>query len=205
MKVTAATPARQHLMNVELDDGQSGAIDKTVWEHSGLTVGSSLTEEEWATLCECSAVHRAREKALYYLSLRDYGSGELVSKLRQGGIDKELAVATVARLVDSGLIDDVRYATMLARDMSARKLYPTRRIRMALREKGFDADTIDEAVAQLDAQEEQQALEFLRKKGYNGADDPAKREKVLAQMARYGFSYAAAKRAMALFDEEDSF
>ena len=205
MRITAATPKRQHLVRIDLDDGQSGDIDKTVWEHSGLSVGQVLDDEEWVALTECSAVHRAREKALYYLSLRDYGAGELVQKLRQGGIDKDLAAQTVARLQESGLINDERYAAMLARDMSARKLYPPRRIAMALKEKGFDAETVAQAIEQLDVEEEQQALELLRKKGYNGTDDAAKRQKALGMLARFGFSYATAKRALTLLEEETTF
>ncbi len=205
MVITAVVPKRQHLVCIELDDGQCADIDKTIWEHSGLQVGSALSDEEWIALGERSAVHRAREKALYYLSLRDYGAGELVQKLRQVGIAKELAAQTVARLQESGLIDDERYAAMLARDMSARKLYPPRRIAMALKEKGFDADTVAAALEQLDVQEEQQALELLRKKGYNGTDDAVKRQKALGTLARFGFSYAIAKRALALLEEESTF
>ena len=205
MRITTATPKRQHLVQITWDDGQCGDIDKTIWEHSGLSVGHELADDEWETLLERSATHRAREKALYYLSLRDYGAGELVQKLRQSGIEKELAVQTVARLQDSGLINDERYAAMLARDMSARKLYPPRRIAMALKEKGFHAETIAQAIEQLDLEEEQQALELLRKKGYNGTDDAAKRQKALAMLARFGFSYATAKRALTLLEEETTF
>lgn len=201
MSVIAVKPAKKHLYEIVLDGGQRVWIDKTVWEHSGLREGDEMTDEALQALTERSEAYRAREKALYYLSLRDYGSGELIAKLRQADIDRALAEATVARLVESGLIDDQRYAEMLARDMSTRKLYPKRRIAMALREKGFDSDTIDEALLQLSCEEEQQALELLRKKGYNGAADYAKREKTLAMLARYGFSYAAARRAMVLWEE----
>ncbi|MBQ3093543.1 MAG: hypothetical protein IJC52_00075, partial [Clostridia bacterium] len=114
MTVLDVKAAKLHVYTVELDDGQCVSIDKTVWEHSGLSKGSVLDDEELTALCARSDEYRAREKALYYLSLRDYGSGELVSKLRQAGIEKELAGATVQRLVDSGLIDDTRYAAALA-------------------------------------------------------------------------------------------
>lgn len=203
MKVVSVTAAKQHLYTIVFDDGLSGSIDKTVWEHSGVAVDAELDDDAWEALCVRSQVYRAKEKALYYLSLRDYGSGELRSKLRQAGIDKELATATVERLCESGLIDDARYATALARDMSERKLYPKRRVAMALREKGFSAEVIEQAIEKLDAQEAQQALELLYKKRYNGKSDPKTREKALAMLARYGFSYAACKQALALWDAEN--
>lgn len=203
MKVVSVTKAKQHLYTICFDDGQSGSIDKTVWEHSGLTADAEIDDAAWDALCERSQVYRAKEKALYYLSLRDYGSGELRAKLRQAGIDKTLAEATVARLCESGLIDDARYAAALARDMSERKLYPKRRVAMALREKGFSAEDIEQALEKLDAQEAQQALELLYKKRYNGKSDAKSKEKALAMLARYGFSYAVSKQALSMWDAEN--
>ncbi len=201
MRILAVEAAKQHLFRVSVEDGEA-MIDKTIWGHSGWQIGDELSDAEWAALSESSEAHRAREKALYYLSLRDYGSGELTNKLCQAGIARDRATATVERLVQSGLIDDKRYALMLARDLTARKLYPKRRVAMALREKGFDSDTIVEILSKLPEEEEQQALELLRKKRYNGASDRKQREKTMAMLARYGFSYAASQRAMALREEE---
>ncbi len=201
MIVTEVKAAKQHLYTIVFDDGESMDIDKTVWEHSGIQKQDEMSLKQAEELLSASNEYRAREKALYYLSLRDYGSGELVQKLCRVGIDRTLASVTVDKLAAAGLIDDVRYAGLLARDMSTRKLYPKRRIAMALREKGFASDVIEEILLQLPAEEEQQALELLRKKGYNGAADCVKREKALAMLARYGFSYAAAKRALALWEE----
>lgn len=203
MTVLSVKPARLHLYDITLDDGQCGSIDKTVWEHSGFAVGSALDDAQWEALLEHSAQHRAREKALYYLSLRDYGSGELETKLCRVGIDRDLAHRTVSRLTESGLIDDTRYATMLARDMSERKLYPKRRIAMALREKGFPSAAVEDALLQIDDKEEQQALELLKKKRYNGFHEPAEKQKALAMLARYGFSFSAAKRAIERYADED--
>ncbi len=199
--VLAVEAAKLHQVRVVTDDGET-LIDKTVWAQYGRPIGEELTDAEWQYILEYSAVYRAREKALYYLSLRDYGRAELISKLCQVGIERDRAEATVTRLVESGLIDDRRYARMLAQSMQTRKLYPKKRIAMALREKGFDADTVQEALFELPDEEEQQALELLRKKRYNGASDRKQRDKALAMLARYGFSYAVAQRALMLREEE---
>ena len=99
-----------------------------------------------------------------YLSNRDYGSSELIQKLCLAGIERTLAQETVYRLCESGLINDERYAMMMARDMQERKLYPKRRIAMALREKGFSSEIISLAVDALPDEEEEQALALLQKK-----------------------------------------
>lgn len=202
MRIRSVKPAKQHLYIVELDDGQCTEIDKTVWEHSGFCVEDELSDVQFASLQEHSISYRAREKALYYLSSRDYGSVELIRKLCRAGVDKSVAEETVFRLCDSGLINDERYAVMLARDMQERKLYPKRRVAMALREKGFSADVIAQAVEALADEEEEQALALLQKKRICYTEDPKQREKTLAMLARYGFSYAVSIRALARLNEE---
>ncbi len=203
MTIISAKPAKNHVYELVFDDGQNGSVDKTVWEHSGYAVSSVLTPEEWETLCCRSQTHRAREKALYYLSHRDYGSGELIRKLCQSGIERTLATETVQRLAESGLIDDNRYAKLLARDLQSRKLYPKRRIALALKEKGFSSDVIQSAVESLADEEEQQALELLRKKRYNIGGDPSARNKALAMLSRYGYSYSVSRRAIERLEQED--
>ncbi|MBR5134787.1 MAG: regulatory protein RecX [Clostridia bacterium] len=201
MRISVVKAAKLHLYDIEFDDGSVGAIDKTVWEHSGYREGDEIDPHQWEALFTLSQTHRAREKALYYLSLRDYGVGELVQKLCRAGISRELAQETVSRLEQSGLIDDERYAAALARDMSQRKLYPKRRIAAALREKGFSSEAIENALSELVEEDEKQALELLIKKGYNGKSEAVSYEKWLAKLARYGFSYGASKRAFDLWDE----
>jgi len=201
--ILSVTSAKLHLYEIVFDDGTVGSVDKTVWEHSGYSIGDSMDPHEWDALCELSDTHRAREKALYYLSLRDYGSGELVQKLCRAGIARELASDTVKRLAQSGLIDDERYAAALARDMSSRKLYPKRRIAASLKEKGFSSDVIENALCELPEEETQQALELLIKKGYNGKSEGVPRDKLLAKLARYGFSYSVSRRALELLEDYD--
>ena len=202
MKILSALRGKQHTYTIATDDGRETPVDKTVWEHSGLSAGTEITDEKWQALLELSATHRAREKALYYLSLRDYGQNELTKKLCTAGVERELARQTTARLAESGLIDDTRYAAMLARDMSVRKLYPKRRVAMALAAKGFGSDIVATIISELPEEEEQQALELLRKKRYNTSGEPKLREKALGMLARYGFSYAVARRAVALREAE---
>ncbi len=201
MRINKVTPAKQHLYDVQFEDGQSIPIDKTIWEHSGLSVGADVTQEEQEALYGESLAFRAREKALYYLSNRDYGSGELIQKLCRAGTDRTVAEQTVMRLRESGLIDDERYATTLARDLQERKLYPKRRIAMALREKGFSSEIVSLAVDSLSDEEEEQALSLLHKKRIFMIEDPKQREKVLAMLSRYGFSYAVASRALSRLND----
>ena len=203
MRVQSVQPMKLHLFLITFDDGSTGEIDKTVWQHSGGSIGDEFSDEEWTRLCDLSQRYRAKEKALYYLSLRDYGCTELIRKLTFGGIDSTLAEETVFQLRESGLINDARLAYRVAEDLQNRKLYPKRRIRINLMDKGFSREDIDNALAQLPDDEEKQALELLAKKRYNGNGDARMREKALAMLSRYGFSYTVLKRAIERFETEE--
>ncbi|MBQ9414602.1 MAG: regulatory protein RecX [Clostridia bacterium] len=204
MIVVSVTPAKGHVYCVTLEDGQQASIDKTVWDESPYRKDKDITQDAWETLFDHSQQHRARERALYYLSFRDYGSGEMIKKLVHAGFSGERAAAVVERLQEVGLIDDRRYATILATDMTERKLYPRRRVEMALHEKGFSSEIIAEVVAGLPDKEAEQALELLYKRRYNGNRDEKARKKALGMLARYGFSYTASRKALELWEQDQS-
>ncbi len=204
MRIVSAEKKRGHLMAVALDDGQTADIDIAVWEHSRARTGDEIGEEAWENLRETSVRTRVHERALYYLSARDYGSGEMAGKLRAAGFPRDAAEREVRRLCDAGLIDDERTAGRIARDLASRKLYPRRRIVLALRDRGFSAETAERAAEALPDDEVQQALALLRRKRYNGNMDFSDRQKALGALARYGFSYGAAKEAIERLGEDES-
>lgn len=67
-----------------------------------------------------------REKALYLLSLRDYGRAELEKKLRDEA-GEDAAAEAAGRMEELGLLDDRRYAARLAGDCVGRRCFPRRR------------------------------------------------------------------------------
>jgi regulatory protein len=110
--------------------------------------------------------------------------------------------ALVERLRSSLLLDDVRVATARASSGRARGL-SSRRIGMKLREKGIDADTAKEAMASVDggAVADLEAARVYARKKRLADKDP---QKALAALARQGFSFDIAKRALApVPDDED--
>ncbi len=202
MRVISVQPKKGHLALVTFDDETVGEIDTTVWERSGYAQGSDIGAGEWEALTYESERFRAKSRALYYLSARDYGCGEMAEKLVRAGFGREIAQSTAEELAAGGLIDDGAYARRLAADMASRKFYPNRRIAIALSEKGFSGQTVRLAVDGLPDNETDRALELLRKKRYNNLSDAAVRQKALGMLSRYGFSYSDAKAAAEALAEE---
>lgn len=203
---------RGRLADLLLDDGRTVTLDIRAWEESPYRVGGTLTEEQLTALCEEAAERRAREKALYLLSLRDHSRGELARKLRRDA-DTQTAEAVAERMEELGLVDDARYAERMARDLAERKLYPKNRIVQELRARGVDGETARAAAEELDCDDLRQALALIEKKQYNRRVDREGLRKTAAALGRYGFGADTIRRAVQALrddyenesDEEDDY
>lgn len=117
--------------------------------------------------------------------------------------------ALVDRFERSGLLNDGAYAESMA--ASLRRAGKSRRaILRKMTARGLDPDLSRNALEQEDAgtgggfpeAEAKAARAFVRKKKLGIDKGQAKMKKDLASMARAGFSYDAAKRALEYADEE---
>ena len=200
MIITDIQRIRGHQVQLSFDGAPDVQIDLRVWEESSLKAGSSLSEEELEALLELSRQTRAREKALYLLSKRDYSKKELTDRLcREKGrfqSDRTEAAAAVAgRMADLGRVNDEAYAARLARDYQLHRLYPRRRAIKELCGKGIGRELAEEAVEGTGIADADLALAMLRKKYYNRLQDADDRRRTAAALARQGFSYDDIRRA----------
>lgn len=195
MKITAVSRRRRQLYRLDFEQGDSVEVDVRTFDESPYREGADLTEEQLHTLLATSQHNRARERALYLLGLRDYACKELEQKLYTEA-SPEIAAAVVARLCEVGLLDDARYAARLARSLSEGKHYPRRRIEQELRRRGISPVLAQTVVSELEGEDYEQALALLERKYYNKLNDPDSRRRVIAALARRGFSYGAIRRAM---------
>ena len=210
MIVTSVRRLRGHLVAVALDDGTEIQLDKRTWEESPYGVDSFLSYEQLEELKEHSDRDRAREKAVFLLSRRDYSERELRQKLcREKGRycpdRQEAAQQAAAYMTELGYVNDAAYAARLARVYRLERLYPARRAVEKLCEKGIDRDTAREAVEAVETDDLQLALEFLRKRRYTVPYTHEEAEKQLAALARYGFSAEDSRRALKRRQEEDEY
>ena len=195
MKILSVSRQRRSLYRLDFEDGDPVEVDVRTFDESGFRQGSDLTEEQLNTLIVTSQYNRARERALYLLGLRDYACKELEQKLYTEATP-EVAAAVVERLREVGLLDDERYAARLARSLSEVKHYPRRRIEQELRHRGISPLLAQTAAEEVEGEDYEQALALLQKKYYNKLNDPDSRRRVIAALARRGFSYGSIRRAM---------
>ncbi|MBQ9859692.1 MAG: regulatory protein RecX [Clostridia bacterium] len=198
MKITEAARRRRSLYRLTLNDGREVQVDRRTFEESPYREGGEMTEEQLETLLSLSMYNRAHDRALFLLGLRDYACRELEKKLLEEATP-EIAAQVVERLQEVGLLDDEAYAHRMATGLSEYKGMPRRRVEQELRRRGVDGELAQEAAAGLEREDFQQALALIEKKYYNKLNDPDSRRRVVAALARRGFSYTAVRQAMELY------
>lgn len=206
MKIIEAKRIRgqQYVLTLDGEETLEVTVDAATFDDSWYHVNGYIEPEQLNELLAVSRRNRARSRALYYLSGRDYAAKELERKLYRCA-DKETSAAVVERLTEVGLINDAAYAVRLAQNLMQYKQYPRRRILQALQEKGISREDAAAAVEALDADDFQQALALIQKKYYNKIHDKEGCEKTAAALARYGFSYDVVRRAIQATCEQDQF
>lgn len=201
VRITGLHKRRGRLYQLELDGEPGQTVDARTFDESPYRVGSEIGDGQLEELLAASETARARDKALWLLSHRDYGGTELRRKLQKDA-DAQRAQAVVDRLTELGLVDDDRVAGQLARELCLRKHYPRRRAVGALCARGIDRETAQRAVEETGSDDVEQALALLRKKCYTTLDSESARQKALAALQRYGFDYETVRRAAGQIDED---
>lgn len=109
----------------------------------------------------------------------------------------------IRKFQEIGFLNDAGYAAGLARSLKNRG-WPRSRILMRLKEKGISADIIDEAVEEAAPDEDfRNALIWMRRKRLGAfATTEKTQDKSLAALARAGFDYHTASRALELSKDE---
>ena len=132
----------------------------------------------------------AIKRGLYILSFADNTKKSLVKKLIMKGFSKEIAADAADHLEKTGYINETEAAKTLSHDMAQKKLYGPRRISAALYEKGFSRNAVESAMKELD--EDFHIICGKRIEAMGGKEifaDKAKKQKAVASLMRYGFSY----------------
>lgn len=182
------------------------SVDMETFFAENISAPSSFTVQQLEEIRLKSELRKAKDKALQYLSLRDYASGELYDKLRLK-FEEQTAAAAVAAMDELGMIDDRNFARHRAKYLMKQNKSRSQ-VRRHLAEKGIDRLVIEEVLEELyepsqegDSPELQAALNLLNK-SYGKKLQAGKRENVLAALARRGFSLGLARAAIECWEQQ---
>lgn len=140
----------------------------------------------------------AFELAVAAISSRERTIAELRGWLVAREVETEELEATIERLISIGELDDERYARRYAEDKRELRGWGPERIREALTERGVERALAEQAAGGEDSEEQaERAAALLDGRGDDLSGDPG-RSRALAYLARRGYDYEVAYRAIRL-------
>ena len=149
---------------------------------------------------------KAAEKAMNLLLQQDRTRKELQDRLYRAGFSERASAYAMEYVTGFGYINDLRYAENY---ISFHKGNRSRKeLRYKLLNKGVEEDVLALAFESYEEEDEQAALTHLLKKRLKGKRlsdmDYSDKNKVIAYLARKGFSLPLVKRVMKRQESEES-
>jgi regulatory protein len=140
--------------------------------------------------------HEPLSLALSALERKERTVAELGSWLQARGVEPERADDVVGQLIETGVLDDARYARRYAEDKRELRRWGSERIRAALLDRGISPADAEAALADADSEGEiELALELLRDRGKD-LDDALERQRALGMLVRRGYDSEVAYEAI---------
>ena len=140
-------------------------------------------------------------RALRCLAAREHSRAELLRKLAPHAEEGDDLHALLDDLQARDFISETRVAESVLHRRAGR--LGAARIRQELQSKGLGAETVQQAVAQLQGSELERAREVWRRKFGEPATDPQTRAKHMRFLLARGFSGDVVRRALLGADESD--
>lgn len=164
-----------------------------------LTVGQPFDIEEYDNWLMLRQYRHALDRAVAYLAARARSRHEVEAKLLQAGYRPCTVEMVLYKLERERILDDADFARQWVEARSARKLGRSR-IAQELRRKGVSADEAEEALEAIDEDDQLAGAVALAEKAVariRPGEDPRKAgNRILAMLARRGYSWELSKRAL---------
>ena len=189
-KVTAISEGRRgKRVNVFLDGKFAFSLEAEVAVREGLGVGQELSEGDIEALTGADLFQRCLNAALHYLGYRPRSEAELRQRLRRRGFNGGNVEATLDKLKEQGLVNDLAFAEFwkdTRQSFSPRSQWLTR---AELRQKGVAEDIIDRVVADVDDEDSAYRAAASKARSLPKTDYQSFRRRLGEYLKRRGFGY----------------
>lgn len=184
----------RHLSAVVTDE-RTLLIDKQVLIESGLKVDDSLSEADADEILKKSDFTRAKNKALWFLSRREYSKKELFDKLKRE-FEIEIVEQVITLLCNSSLIDDQRFAENYTYQLFELKGLSKRAVMLELMKKGVDKQLAQQNAYKSDDDEVDAIINIINIRYSNCFDDEKSKRRMFNALVRKGYNYDDIKSAI---------
>lgn len=174
-------------------------LSEEILFRSGLQIGDDLDTSAIARLLADDDVARATEAALHFLAYRARSEQEVRTRLKRGAYTPEAIDATIDRLNEWRYLDDADFARRWVESRAQGKPRGQRLLQQELRQKGIDAETSKQVIAEAGLDEVAAATDLARKRlsTMTGEDPAAIKRKISAYLARRGYGFDVVRKALA--------
>lgn len=198
MKIIAVENRRKKLSAIRLEDASELLIDTEIVIEKGLKPGVCVDDP--AALLYDSDLKRAKSRAMWYLSRSDLSEKALTDKLKIAGFGEKAVSEAVSRMVELGLINDEKYAKRLTETLNLSG-HSEKEIYFKLLTKGIKSELAKEALEETEFDEASKIKKLLETKYQNKMNAEGGAEKVIAALARKGYSFSDIKDAIKAYND----
>ena len=199
MKITKISPAikTEGRYNIYVDDKYSFSLDEVQLASLNLKKNDEIDAEQLDQLKNESDFGKNYVRALDLVSRRPRSQREIRDYAFRKQWTKSNTERVIERLLERGYLDDAKFAEIFARSRANLRNYSTKRMKLELRKKGIASDIVDQVLTDSENFDENAALKNLIAKKRNRYDNE---QKLIAYLARQGFSYDKIKSALSDYD-----
>lgn len=188
---------RKNRRSVYLDGAFAFGCNVNVIARFRLREGQRLTNEELAAVLAGGVRQECFDDAVRMLQTRLHSRSELSKKLARKEYGPQVVEGVLSDLERLGYLNDAEYAKARATSAAKHKHHGIRRAKIELMRKGVDADTADEALADVYDTHDSLAVarELARKQAPRLAklEPLAARRRLVGMLQRRGFEYEQIK------------
>jgi regulatory protein len=189
MKITAlrVQARNKNRVNVYLDGKYAFGLAKL--EAARLRIGQELDEAALARLRSADNREQVHERALKLIARRPRSETEVRDNLKKHGVLPELIDAEIARLRESGLLNDDAFAKLWVENRAAFRPRSKRALQVELKRKGVPPAAMKAALAEVNDAEAAHRLATQRARRLSALPREEFRRKLASYLARRGFDY----------------
>lgn len=201
MKILTVEKYKGSTYCLELDEHPNVYIGADTVEKYSLRQGLDLPEAALDEIIAYDLERKARQRAMYLLTVRDYCFVELYHKLEKN-YPHEISLSVCKRMTELGFVNDSAYAEKLARELFEVKKLGMFRAKQEMKRRGLTENIIEDAVEPyINSDTAFERLEELVEKKYERyLTDEKGVKKVKSALARAGYSYDEINRVFDLYD-----
>lgn len=196
----------QRRYTIHFDDGEwLGLFDELVVKH-GLKVDMEVDSQKIAKLAREDDAKKSMDMSLRYLQYRSRSQKEMEDYLEGKGFERDIIDETIDKLKSYGYINDLAFARDWVSHRMATKPMGRAMIKRELYYKGIDNEIIEKSLDQFSENEEEEqayklALKYIKR--YRNLDTREQFYKIGQALARRGFNWEVAKRALRRLELEE--